>query len=124
MLNDITIIGRVVKDPELRHASDTPCCTFPIANDRDYKKGDEQISDFFDIVTWRNTAEFVSRNIFKGRLVAVKGRLQVRTWTDKEGNRRKAVEIVADSVYPLDRRAQTGVEQFENEEEDDGNLPF
>lgn len=130
MLNRFSAIGRVVRDPELRRTSEAPCATFTIACDRDYGKG----TDFLDVVCWRNTAEFVDRNITKGRLVAISGRLQIRTWQDHDGNKRKAAETVADNVYPLDKREQDASasaagdppqgEGFYEPDENDGHLPF
>lgn len=100
MLNHITIMGRLVRDPELRHAGDTPVCTFRIACDRDYKNKDgEKETDFVDVVAWRKLAETVSQYFSKGRMAVVDGRLQLRSWTDKEGVKRIATEILANQVY-------------------------
>lgn len=100
MLNTITIMGRLTRDPELRStAQGTSVASFTLAVDRDYGKGEDKQTDFIDCVAWRSTAEFVSRYFSKGRMAVVKGRLQIRPWEDKNGNKRKSAEIVADSVY-------------------------
>lgn len=101
MLNHITIMGRLTKDPELRRTGNgTAVTSFSIACDRDFKaENGERETDFFDIVAWRNTAEFVSKYFAKGRMAVISGRLQIRAWTDKEGNNRRSAEILADSVY-------------------------
>ena len=102
MLNHIVLMGRLTRDPELRRTGNgTPVATFTIAVDRDYggKDGGEKGVDFIDIVTWRNTAEFVSKYFTKGRMAVVAGRLQIRNWTDKEGNKRRNAEVIADNVY-------------------------
>ena len=105
MLNQIAIMGRLVKDPELRYANETPFCAIRIACDRDYKKENgEKEADFFDVVSWRKLAENVSRYAAKGRMVSVVGRLQTRTWNDRDGNKRYATEIVADHVYFCDSK--------------------
>lgn len=102
MLNHITLMGRLVKDPELRRTnSGVPVATFTIAVDRDFadKQSGEKETDFCDIVVWRNTAEFVSKYFAKGRMAVVSGRLQMRRWQDKDGNKRVSAEIVAENVY-------------------------
>lgn len=101
MLNHITIMGRLTKDPELRRTgSGTAVASFSIACERDYKNdAGERETDYVDIVAWRSTAEFVSKYFTKGRMAVVSGRLQIRAWTDKDGNKRRTAEIVADSVY-------------------------
>lgn len=101
MLNTAILMGRLTADPELRHTPNNVAVTsFTLACDRSYvKAGAERQVDFIDIVAWRNTAEFVSRYFRKGQLVAVQGSIQTRTYTDKEGNKRKAFEIVADNVH-------------------------
>lgn len=106
MLNHITLMGRLTRDPELRRtAGGTAVASFSIAVERDYKpEGGERETDFVDIVAWRNTAEFVSKYFTKGRMAVVSGRLQIRSWTDKEGNKRKTAEVVADNVYFGDSR--------------------
>lgn len=102
MLNHIVIMGRLARDPELRHTqSGTPVATFRLAVDRDFKDKStgERQTDWIDVVAWRGTGEFVSRYFSRGRMAVVEGRLQMREWTDKEGNRRTTAEVVADSVY-------------------------
>jgi single-strand DNA-binding protein len=103
MLNKAAIMGRMVADPELRHTSEgISVCSFTLAVQRSFvKRGQERQVDFIDIVAWRNTAEFVcTPNYFsKGSLMAVDGSIQTRTYEDKNGNKRKAVEIVADNVH-------------------------
>lgn len=101
MLNKIFLMGRLTRDPELRRTqSGTAVASFALAVDRDYKDQDGQReTDFVDIVAWRSTAEFVSKYFSKGRMAVVEGRLQVRSWTDKDGARRRTTEVVADSVY-------------------------
>ena len=105
MLNRVTLMGRLVADPELRStASNLSVCSFRIAVDRDYKKGDQKETDFIDIVAWRSTAEFVANYFKKGRVIAVDGRLQIRQWTDNDGNKRFVTEVIADNVYFGDSR--------------------
>lgn len=101
MLNVVALNGRLTADPELRHTnSDIPVSSFTLAVDRSYvKSGTERQADFIDIVCWRNTAEFASRYFKKGQLVAVEGSLQTRSYTDSQGNKRKAVEVVASNVH-------------------------
>jgi single-strand DNA-binding protein len=97
MLNQITIMGRLTKDPELRRTgSGTAVASFTLAVDRDFG---EKETDFIECVAWKNTAEFVSKYFSKGRMAVVSGRLQIRGWTDKDGNKRKTAEVVADNVY-------------------------
>ena len=107
MLNHIVIMGRLARDPELRHTqTGTPVATFRLAVDRDFKDKNtgERATDWIDVVAWRGTGEFVSRYFAKGRMAVVEGRLQMREWTDKEGNRRTTAEVVADNVYFGDSR--------------------
>lgn len=100
MLNHITVMGRFTRDPELKRTTQgVPVVSFTLAVERDYQTGEEKISDFIDIVAWRNTAEFVSRYFAKGRMAVVSGRLQIRDWTDKEGMKHRNAEIIADNVY-------------------------
>ena len=146
MLNRITIMGRLVKDPELRRTqSGVAVTSFRMAVDRDFKSQDgSKQADFFDVVAWRNTAEFVSKYFAKGRMAVVEGRLQSRDWTDKDGNKRVAIEIVADNIYFGDSKrdntsggdysapAYGGAESYSApaagggfaEIEEDGELPF
>ena len=102
MLNHITIMGRLTKDPELRRTdSGVAVASFTMAVDRDFgnKDSGKKETDFIECVAWRQTGEFVSKYFSKGRMAVVSGRLQIRNWTDKDGNNRKAAEIVADNVY-------------------------
>ena len=111
MLNHIVIMGRLARDPELRHTqSGTPVATFRLAVDRDFKDKNtgERATDWIDVVAWRGTGEFVSRYFAKGRMAVVEGRLQMRDWTDKDGNRRTSAEVVADNVYFADSRRDRG----------------
>ena len=101
-LNHICIMGRLTRDPELRRTgSGIAVTSFTLAVDRDYnpKDGAEKEVDFIDCNAWRGTGEFVARNFSKGSMAVVSGRLQIRTWTDKDGNKRRNAEVVADSVY-------------------------
>lgn len=102
MLNHIVIMGRLTRDPELRYTqTNTPVTSFTLAVDRDFadkSTGDRQ-TDFIDCVAWRQTGEFVSKYFQKGSMAAVSGRLQIRDWTDREGNKRRSAEIVVDNVY-------------------------
>lgn len=102
MLNHIVIMGRLTKDPELRRTgSGVAVTSFTLAVDRDFapKDGGEKETDFIECVAWRQTGEFVSKYFAKGRMAVVSGRLQIREWTDKDGNKRRTAEIVADNVY-------------------------
>ena len=101
MLNHITLMGRLTRDPELRRTqSGTAVTSFTLAVDRDFKSQfGEKETDFIDIVVWRSTAEFVSKYFSKGRMAVVEGRLQIRDWTDKEGGKRRSAEVIADNVY-------------------------
>ena len=102
MLNHITLMGRLTRDPELRYTqSNTPVASFRIAVDRDYqpRDGGERQTDFIDCVAWRSTAEFVSKYFHKGSMAVVSGRLQMRDWTDRDGNKRTSAEVVVDNVY-------------------------
>lgn len=106
MLNQVTIMGRLCADPELRHTqSGTAVCNARIAVERDYADpSGERQTDFFDVCAWRGTAEFLSKYFPKGRKVVLDGRLQTRTWTDRDGNKRVTVEVVAESAYFADSR--------------------
>ena len=102
MLNHITIMGRLTRDPELRRTgSGIAVASFTLAVDRDFspKDGGERETDFIDCVAWRQTGEFVSKYFTKGRMAVVSGRLQIRNWNDKDGNKRRSAEVVADNVY-------------------------
>ena len=138
MLNRIILMGRMTRDPELRHTqSGTAVASFTLAVERDFKdkQTGERAVDFIDCTAWKGTAEFVSRFFSKGRLAVVEGRLQLRDWTDKDGNKRRNAELVADSVYFADSKrdsdcdeapsaAASDGEQFSEISEDDGELPF
>ena len=102
MLNHITIMGRLVRDPELRRTgSGIAVTSFTVAVDRDFggRDGGEKETDFIDCVAWRQTGEFVSKYFTKGSMIVVSGRLQIRNWNDKDGNKRRSAEVVADNVY-------------------------
>ena len=147
MLNKVFIMGRLTRDPELRRTqSGTPVASFSLAVDRDFKDKTtgERTTDFIDVVAWRQTGEFVSRYFTKGRMAVVEGRLQIRDWTDKDGNKRRSAEVVADNVYFGDSRrdgdgggysapgaapasgysAPAEGNQFSELSDDDGELPF
>ena len=154
MLNKIFLMGRLARDPELRRTqTGTPVASFRLAVDRDFKDRNtgERATDWIDVVAWRQTAEFVSRYFTKGRMAVVEGRLQIRDWTDKEGNKRTTAEVVADQVYFGDSKrdgdgggyassggysapaapaapsgfgAPAGGDQFAELSDDDGELPF
>lgn len=131
MLNKVIVMGRLVRDPELRRTnSGTAVASFTIACDRDFKSdGGEREADFIECVAWRNTAEFVSKYFAKGRMAVVSGRLQTRNWTDKEGNKRKATEIVAESAYFGDSKREelqsyAAPQESFAELPDDGEIPF
>ncbi|HHU22028.1 MAG TPA: single-stranded DNA-binding protein [Clostridiales bacterium] len=102
MLNHITIMGRLTRDPELRYTQNQiPVASFTLAVDRDYVSRDsgEKQTDFIDCVAWRSTAEFVSKYFFKGSMAVVAGRLQIRDWTDREGGKRRSAEVVVENIY-------------------------
>ena len=101
MLNHIVLMGRLTRDPELRRTqSGIAVASFSLAVDRDYKpEGGKRETDFIDIVAWRSTAEFVSKYFTKGRMAVVSGRLQIRGWTDNNGNKRRSAEVVTDNIY-------------------------
>ena len=150
MLNHIVVMGRLTRDPELRRTTSGIAVTgFSVAVDRDFSGQDgEKAVDFIDCVAWRNTAEFVSKYFTKGRMAVVSGRLQIRPWTDKNGNKRRSAEVVADCVYFGDSKKESaGTEgsytappapavsspshgyvqppqDFEEITEDDSQLPF
>ncbi len=109
MLNHIVLMGRLTRDPELRRtANGIAVASFSLAVDRDYAaQGAERETDFIDIVAWRNTAEFVSKYFSKGRMAVVSGRLQIRNWNDKDGNKRRSAEVVADNIYFGDSKRDT-----------------
>lgn len=111
MLNHITLMGRLVRDPELRRTQGgVAVVSFCIAVDRDFGTKDDgsKETDFINITAWRNTAEFVSKYFAKGRMAVVSGRLQMRSWTDNNGQKRVSAEVVADNVYFGDSKPQGG----------------
>lgn len=130
MLNHIVIMGRMAKDPELRRTqSGTAVTSFRLAVDRDFKdkQTGARATDWIDCVAWRGTAEFVEKYFSKGSLAVVSGRLQMRDWTDKDGNRRISAEVQADSIYFGGSKRDEGGEPREPEFEeldDDSSLPF
>jgi single-strand DNA-binding protein len=138
MLNHITIMGRLTKDPELRRTgSGTAVTSFTLAVERDYtgKDQSEKETDFIDCVAWRGTGEFVDKYFAKGRMACVSGRLQIRIWTDKDGNKRRSAEVIADNVYFADSKnaadssassaaAAPAAGSFEPVDIDDDELPF
>ena len=100
MLNHIVLMGRLTRDPELRYTqSQTPVASFSLAVDRDFGRGEEKQTDFIDCVAWRQTGEFVSKYFQKGSMAVVSGRLQIRDWTDRDGNKCRSAEVVVDNVY-------------------------
>lgn len=115
MLNHIVLMGRLTRDPELRRTgSGIAVASFSLAVDRDFgsRETGEKETDFIDIVAWRNTAEFVSKYFTKGRMAVVSGRLQIRNWTDKEGNKRRSAEVVADNIYFGDSKRDAQADPF------------
>lgn len=125
MLNNVTIMGRLTADPELRKTGGgTSVTTFTLACERDFKTDGEKQADFFEVVAWKHTAEFVSKYFAKGRMAVVSGRLQTRSWTDKDGNKRKAVEIVADNVYFGDSKSADQGNRFACYEETYADVGF
>ena len=113
MVNSVILVGRLVADPELKYTPNgIAVCSFRIAVNRRFKnENGEREADFFTIVAWRQTAEFVANYMSKGRLIAVEGRLQSRSWTDQNGQRRSVVEVSADNVTPLESRNAGGNNQ-------------
>ena len=141
MLNKIFIMGRLTRDPELRRTqTGTPVASFSLAVDRDFKDRNtgERTTDFIDCVAWRQTGEFVSRYFSKGRMAVAEGRLQLRDWVDRDGNKRRSAEVVVEQMYFGDSKRDEGgtratgyqppVTEPEDEmpelEGDDGDLPF
>ena len=115
MLNHITIMGRLVRDPELRRTgSGIAVASFTVAVDRDFggRDGGERETDFIDCVAWRQTGEFVSKYFTKGRMIVVSGRLQIRSWNDKDGNKRRTAEVVADNCYFGDSKRDDGMGSY------------
>ena len=139
MLNHITIMGRLTRDPELRRTgSGVAVTSFTLAVDRDFssKESNEKETDFIDCVAWRQTGEFVSKYFKKGSMAVVSGKLQIRSWTDKDGNKRRSAEVIADNVYFGEAKrsdsytgesgypASAPVQDFAPIEDDDAQLPF
>ena len=131
MLNKCFLLGRMTKDPEIRRTNGgTAVTSFTLAVDRDFKTNGEKETDFIEVVAWRNTAEFVSKYFSKGRMAIVEGRLQIRDWTDKNGNKRRTAEVVADNVYFGDSKRENKEEpeykqaDFAEISEEDVELPF
>lgn len=134
MLNKIIIMGRLTRDPEMRHTqTGTAVASLTLACDRDFKpQNGEKETDFIDVVVWGKTAEFAANYFTKGRMAIVEGRLQVRNWQDKDGNKRKTTEVVADRMYFGDSKQEAKQESKKQtapaddfcEIEDDGDLPF
>ena len=141
MLNHIDVMGRLTRDPELRYTqSQVPVATFTLAVDQDYaQQGQERKTDFIPVVAWRGTAEFVSKYFKKGSMAVASGRLQIREYTDRDGNKRSVAEIVADNVYFGEKKKEEpagdspfppGVtgrvdrSKFQELPETDGDLPF
>ena len=133
MLNHITVMGRLTRDVELRRTgSGTAVASFTVAVDRDIanKETNERETDFIDCVAWRSAGEFVSKYFSKGSMAVVSGRLQIRNYTDKEGNKRRSAEVVADNVYFGDsKRDSTSapaapVQDFQQIDIPDAQLPF
>ncbi|MBQ9169150.1 MAG: single-stranded DNA-binding protein [Oscillospiraceae bacterium] len=142
MLNKIVLMGRLGRDPELRYTqSGTPVASFTLAVDRDRANKDsgQKETDWIDIVAWRKTGEFVSKYFTKGRMAVVEGRLQIRDWTDKDGNKRRTAEVVSENVYFGDSKRDGETTIYNNDDaytapaenrfsdlsdEDDGELPF
>ena len=141
-LNHITLMGRLTRDPDLKTTpAGVAVASFSMAVERDFAEGGEKKTDFIDVVAWRQTAEFVSKYFTKGMMAVVSGRLQIREWTDKEGNKRKSAEIVADNVYfgegkkdnggqtkpagkPIDVNNDDKTGAFAELGNGDGDLPF
>ena len=129
MLNRISIMGRLTRDPELRRTkSGIPVASFSIACDKDFTEG----VDFIDVIAWKGTGEFVNKYFHKGKMIVIDGRLEIRQWTDNEGRRRKNAEIVANNVYFADSKTNDRPavadmptpEDYAEIDEDDSKLPF
>lgn len=108
MINAVVLMGRLVRDPEIRTTtSGKSVCSFSLAVERDFQRSEEKTADYFDCVAWGNTAEFVGKYFHKGRMIALQGRLQALTYKDREGNNRKAVEVIADKVSFTGEKAES-----------------
>jgi len=127
-MNNVSLIGRLVNDPELRYTSNnsTPVCNFTLAVDRRFKTEGQPETDFINIVVWSKTAEFVSKWFIKGLRVGIVGRIQTRSWKDKEGGKHYVTEIVAESVYFADAKKEGNKENKEEEEDyfNPEDIPF
>lgn len=122
MLNHIVLQGRLTKDPELRYTqSNTPVCSFTIACDRDY--GNDKKTDFINCVAWRQGGEFISKYFSKGNMICVSGRLELRDYTDRDGNKRTAAEINVEHGFFCEKKAEAKPQE-RTEVKDDGELPF
>ena len=150
MLNKIVIMGRLVRDPDLRRTqAGTAVAAFTLAVERDFKDAatGERTADFIDCVAWRQTGEFVSRYFSKGRMAVAEGRLQLRDWVDRDGNKRRSAEVVVEQMYFGESRSEGGqksgqpvpkeagyqaaysstgreADEFRELQDDDGELPF
>lgn len=143
MLNRIIIMGRFVRDPELRHSQNgTPVTSYTLAVDRDFKSGDsgKRETDFIDCTAWRGTAEMICKYFSKGRLSVVEGRLQIREWKDRDGNNRRTAEVVTENIYFADSKKKDDSQGgeaapdygepppesggFHEIDDEDGTLPF
>lgn len=127
MLNHIGLMGRLTRDPELRHTqAGKAVASITLAVERDYTApGAEKETDFIDVVLWGNTAEFASKYFSKGRMAAVSGRLQIRNWQDKDGNKRRSAEVVASNIYFADSKKEpSDTQEFSEFTDDDPDLPF
>ena len=136
MLNHITIMGRLTRDPELRRTgSGVAVASFTVAVDRVFaeKSSGDRETDFIDCVAWRQTGEFVSKHFAKGSMIVVSGRLQIRSWNDKDGNKRRTAEVVADNCYFGETKKtdsapsggfQAPAQDFARLDDDDAQLPF
>lgn len=127
-LNHITIMGRLTSDPELRRTnSGVAVASFTVAVDRDFNQNGQKETDFIECVAWRQTGEFVSKHFSKGRMIVVSGRLQIRKWNDKDGNKRSTAEVVADNCYFGDSKKTEGsapASEYAMLEGEDDGLPF
>jgi len=126
-MNHIVIMGRLTRDPELRHTqSGTPVASFTLAVDRGYapKDGGEKQTDFIDVVAWEKRAEFASKYFVKGQMAAVTGRLQIRDWTDKDNNKRRSAEVVADNIYFTESKKSRDASFGPAENKDDYSQSF
>lgn len=121
MLNRVILMGRLTADPDYRQTeSGTALARFTLAVERDFSgKGKERETDFFDVQTWRGTADFVNKYFHKGQLVAVQGRIQTGSYTDKDGNKRKSWDIVADQVYFAESKRDSGGRDVNVERDDE-----